>query len=132
MNRESHGNQFRPGKEKTGGSRFHLKVCLDLQVKITEKFHFLFRSVQEISGKPLCFSAVMSCRKVRRSKKSCKERQDRIRTKVQRVFLSDPSVKEKRKAGEDREDFHPEHSGEGKIFTQVKHRKEKRKLVQEK
>lgn len=80
MNRESHGNQFRPGKEKTGGSRFHLKVCLDLQVKITEKFHFLFRSVQQFSENQFCFSAVMSCRKVRRSKKSCKERQDKIRT----------------------------------------------------
>lgn len=127
MNRESPGNEMGinsgPGRKKPGGA-LPLESLFRPSGQNHGKISHPFQIRSEVFRKSVfCFSAVMSCRKGRRSKKSCKERQDRIRTKVQRVFLSDPSVKEKRKAGEDREDFHPEHSGEVKKFSQVKRQK---------
>lgn len=76
-----------------------MKVCLDLQVKITEKFHFLFRSLQRFSENQFCFSVVMSNWKVRKSKRVTLKDSRRSGQKCSVFFLSDPSVKEKGQQG---------------------------------
>lgn len=72
-----------------------MKVCLDLQVENTEKFHFLFRSVQQFSENQFCFSVVMSNWKVRKSKRVTLKDSRRSGQKCSVFSLSDPSVKEK-------------------------------------